>query len=160
MDSLTPGDLLKVLKEKSSSRFKFSDGKTVLPTKAVTVQGTIDKDDVLIKTDFIPNDLPLLLSKEYMKKTNIKIDFANDKVSFLDQNVDIILAYSGHYVVPITRAEQLLDYMDSTVDSEKVFLTINNLSSKSSDEKNKIAKKLHCPLLIPVRKMKEIVAVC
>ena len=27
--------------------------------------------------------------------------------------------------------------MDGTVDSEKVFLTINNLSSNSSDEKNK-----------------------
>ena len=34
--------------------------------------------------------------------------------------------------------------MDSTVDSEKVFLTINNWSSESSDEKNKIAKKQHC----------------
>ena len=33
--------------------------------------------------------------------------------------------------------------MDSTDDSEKLFLTINNSSSKSSDEKNKKAKKLN-----------------
>ena len=56
---------------------------------------------MIIKTDVIQNDLPLLLSKDSMKKSNVKIDFANDKVSFLDQNVDIILISSGHYAVPI-----------------------------------------------------------
>ena len=98
---------------------------------------------VLIKTDVIENELPLLLSKGSMKKSNVKIDFENDKVSFLDQNVDIILTSSGHYA-SVSRMEQLLDNMDSTVDSEKLFLTINDLSSMSSDEKknNKIAKKL------------------
>ena len=49
------------------------------------------------------------------------IDFANDKVRFLDQNVDKLLTSSGHYTVPISRTEQLLDNMDNTVDSEKVF---------------------------------------
>ena len=137
MDSLTPRVLLKVVEEKSSSSFKFGDSKnTVLSTKTATIPATIGKD-VSIKTDFIQNDLPLLLRKDYMKKSNIKMDFANDKVSFLDQNVDIILSSSGHDAVPISRTEQLLDNMDGTVDSEKVFLTINNLSSNSSDEKNK-----------------------
>ena len=55
----------------------------------------------------------------------------------LYQNADIILTSIGHYAAPISRIEQLLDNMDSTVDSEKVFLTINSLSSKSSDEEKK-----------------------
>ena len=79
-----------------------------------------------------------------MKKSNVMIDFAIDKVSFLDENVDIILTFSGHYAVPISRMKKLLDKMDSTDDSKKAFLTINNLSSKSNDVKNKIAKKQHC----------------
>ena len=108
LDSLTPGDLLKVVGEKSSSSFKVGDGNTVLSTKAVTILATIGKDDVLIKTDVIQNDIPLLLSKDSMKQSNVKIDFANDKVSFLDQNVDIILTSSGHYAVPICRMEKLL----------------------------------------------------
>ena len=78
-----------------------------------------------------------------MKKSNVKINFANDKASFLDRNVDTIAISNSHYAVPTSWTEQLLDNMDSTVDSQKVFLTINNLSSKSRDEKNKIAKKLH-----------------
>ena len=56
---------------------------------------------MMIKTDVIQNDIPLLLSKDSMKKSNVKIDFANDKVSFLDQNVDIILISSGHYAFSI-----------------------------------------------------------
>ena len=37
-----------------------------------------------------------------MKKSNVGIDFANDKVSFLNQNVDIIFTSSDHYAVPIS----------------------------------------------------------
>ena len=143
MDSLTPEDLLKAAETKSSSSFKFGDGNAVLSTKAVTIPATIGKDDVLIKTDVIQNDLPLLLSKYSRKKSNVTVNFANDKVSFLDQNLDILLTSSDHYAVPISRTEKLLDNIDSTDDSEKVFLTINNLSSKSSDER-KIKTKLHC----------------
>ena len=101
LDSPTPGYLLKVVEERSSSSFKFGNGNKVLSTKAVTIPATIGNNDVLIKTDVIQNDLPLLLSKDSMKKRNVKIDFANDKVSFLDQSVDIILTYAGHYAVPI-----------------------------------------------------------
>ena len=79
-----------------------------------------------------------------MKKSNVTTDFAIDKVNFLNQNVDPTLTSSGHYAVPISRTEKLLANMDSTDDSEKVFLTKNNLSTKSIDEKKKIVKKLHC----------------
>ena len=72
MDLLTPGDLLKIVEEKSSSSFKFGDGNTVLSTKAVTIPATIGKDDVLIKTDAIQNDIPLLLSKDSMKKIMLR----------------------------------------------------------------------------------------
>ena len=42
-NSLTPRDLLKIVKEKSSSSFKFGDGNTVLSTKAVTIPATVGK---------------------------------------------------------------------------------------------------------------------
>ena len=47
LDSLTPGDLLKVVEEKSSSSFEFGDVNTVLSTKTVTTPATIGKDDGL-----------------------------------------------------------------------------------------------------------------
>ena len=66
--TLKPGDLLKVLEEKSSCNFKFGEGNTVLSNKAGTIPATISKDDVFIKTVVIQNDLRLLLSKDSMKK--------------------------------------------------------------------------------------------
>ena len=121
LDSLTPRVLLKVVEEKSSSSFKFGDSKSiVLSTKTATIPATIGKD-VSIKTDFIQNDLHLLLRKDSMKKSNVKMDFANDKVSYLDQNVDIILSSSGHYAVPISRTEQLLDNMEVLLTQKKYF---------------------------------------
>ena len=92
--TLKPGDLLKVLEEKSSCNFKFGEGNTVLSNKAGTIPATIGKDDVFIKTVVIQNHLRLLLSKDSMKKMNVKNDSVNDKVSFLNQNVDIILTSS------------------------------------------------------------------
>ena len=121
LDSITPRVLLKVVEEKSSSSFKFGDSKnTVLSTKTATIPATIGKD-VSIKTDFIQNDLHVLLRKDSMKKSNVKMDFANDKVSFLDQNVDRILSSSGHYAVPISRTEQLLDNMEVLLTQKKYF---------------------------------------
>ena len=79
-----------------------------------------------------------------MKNGDVKTDFARDKVSFLNQNADIVFTLSSHYVIPISRTEQLLDHFDKNNESEGVLLTINELSSKSPEEKNKIAKKLHC----------------
>ena len=66
--TLKPGDLLKVLEEKSSCNFKFGEGNTVLSNKAGTIPATIGKDDVFIKTVVIQDDLRLLLSKDSMKK--------------------------------------------------------------------------------------------
>ena len=121
LDSITPRVLLKVVEEKSSSSFKFGDSKnTVLSTKTATIPATIGKD-VSIKTDFIQNDLHVLLRKDSMKKSNVKMDFANDKVGFLDQNVDRILSSSGHYAVPISRTEQLLDNMEVLLTQKKYF---------------------------------------
>ena len=39
--------------------------------KAVKIPATIGKDDVLIKTDAIQNDQPLLPSKDSMKRGNV-----------------------------------------------------------------------------------------
>ena len=57
LNSLTPRDLLNIIKEKSSSSFKFGDGNTVLSTTAVTIPATISKDDVLVNTYVIQNKM-------------------------------------------------------------------------------------------------------
>ena len=56
---------------------------------------------MLTTTNVISNDLPLLLSKEAMKKADTQIDFASDKINILGCDVQAIFRKSGHYCIPI-----------------------------------------------------------
>ena len=144
MNTWTEKDAQKVREKSSLSSFRSGDGNSKTADKSLTIPAKIGKEDIKIKTDVIDSDLLLLLSKEAIKKDDVKIDFARDNVSFLNQNVDIVFTSSSHYAIPISRTEQLLDHFDKNNESERVLFTVNELSSKSPEEKNKIAKKLHC----------------
>ena len=135
LNTLTGKNAQKVVEESSSSSFRFGDGNRKTGNKYVTIPARIGNEDIMIKTDVTDSDLPLLLSKEAMKKGDVKIDFARDKVSFLNQNHAIVFTSSGHYAIPISRTEQLLNHCDKNNESERVLLTINELSSKSPEEK-------------------------
>ena len=87
----------------SKSEVKFGDGKTVSSLKSVSIPAQIGKREVSIKTDVIDNELPLLLSKEAMKKAETKIDFTKGKINILGQEMDIKFTLSGHYSIPSAR---------------------------------------------------------
>ena len=46
----------------------------------VTIPAKIKNTNGSIVTDLVNNDIPLLLSKEAMKKANTQIDFSSDSV--------------------------------------------------------------------------------
>ena len=47
------------------------------------------------------NELPLLIRKDSMEKTNVTIDFATEAGSMSDQNVEPVFTTKVHYAVPI-----------------------------------------------------------
>ena len=65
----------------------------------MTFPTKIGHKNIMIRTDVIDTDLPLLLSKSAMKKANRKFDFSNDTINMLDQKVNIVFTSSGHYAV-------------------------------------------------------------
>ena len=105
LDTLTESDRFKVVVEKSSSSFRFGNGKSLNSKKMVTFPAQIGKEDIMIKPDVI--NLPLLLSKSAIKKANVKIDFSNDVVNMLNQKINIVFTASGHYAVPVSKTSQL-----------------------------------------------------
>ena len=137
-------DQSQVSEKESTISFRFGDGNSVKSERTVTFPAKIGKKNIMIKTDVIDTDLPLLLSKSAMKKANVKIDFSNDTVRMLDQKVNIVLTPSGHYAVPISKTNQLLKEFDRNNQVVQVYLTISELQKKSNDLKLKIANKLHC----------------
>ena len=143
LETLTQSDHSKVKFEDSSNSFRFGDGNSLKSSKRVTFPAKIGEKNIMIKTDVIASDLPLLLSKEAMKKANVKIDFSNDVVKILDQKVNIVFTSSGHYAVPISKTNQIVEGIENKNIGDHVYLTINDLSEKSHNDKVKIANKLH-----------------
>ena len=75
----------------------------------MTFPTKIGHKNIMIRTDVIDTDLPLLLSKSAMKKANRKFDFSNDTINMLDQKVNIVFTSSGHYAVPISKTNQFME---------------------------------------------------
>ena len=82
VDTLTDSERNEVIEKKSHKMFKFGDSKLIHSIKNVKVPVTIGKEKVILNTEVINYNIPLLLSKASMKKASVKIDFHNDTVSF------------------------------------------------------------------------------
>ena len=54
-----------------------------------------------MSTEVIENDIPLLLSKEAIKKAKTYIDFSKDKIIFFDEEAPVKFSTSGHYCITV-----------------------------------------------------------
>ena len=144
LDTLTEVGRSQVSEKEAVISFRFGDKNSVKSEKTAIFPGKIGQKNIMIRTDVVGTDLPMLLSKSAMKKANMKIDFSNDTVSMFDQKVNVGFTSSGHYAVPIGKTNQLVEDFDNKNLVGQVYLTITELSKKSNDPKLTIANKLHC----------------
>ena len=73
----------------------------------VKIPAHIGNRDLMIETDVISNDVPLLLSKDAMKRANTVIKFQSDEVSMFGKNINLKFTTSGHYAIPISKNERV-----------------------------------------------------
>ena len=53
-----------------------------------------------VVTDVLKSEIPLLLSKESVKKAGTKLDFVNQKVIIFGKEIGLQFTLSGHYAIP------------------------------------------------------------
>ena len=99
LQSLSNEDQQSVRKEKSETSFRFGNGKIFKSIKHVILPTFIADKNVLLSTEVIENDIPLLLSKEAMKKVKTYIDFSEDKIIVFDEEAPVKFSTSGHYCI-------------------------------------------------------------
>lgn len=116
--------------------YKFGDGNKLKSIYTVTLPCVIANVEVSIVTDVVDSDIPLLLSKNSMKRARTCLNFENDTVTMLGRKVPMQCTSSGHYHIPISRP--LPDR-----GKFKQILFIKEIASKNRLEKIKIATKLH-----------------
>ena len=136
---LSSEELDNIKRDRSETIFKFGNGNICHSIKRITIPVVIAGQNVLLTTEVIENDIPLLLSKDTMKKANTYIDFANDKI-ILNKKVPVKFTTSGHYCIPMGKIVD--DNHDKVLKSESI-LFCDDVNELSNVEKEKIAIKLH-----------------
>ena len=131
IDSLDTHIKAKIKEQPSETMFKFGGGTVLQSTKKVTFPCVIAGTECEIQTDVVSSEIPLLLSKDSMKKAKVKLDLENDCASIFGKDVQLQCTSSGHYCVPI-------DQVNVSVEDTKSAL----IATKSQDMKE-IIEKLH-----------------
>ena len=90
-----------VNEEVSSSTFTFGDGVSERSLKRVNMPCYIGGKRAMIETDVVRCNIPMLLSKNSMKKGNMLLNFGNDTLRVCDNVIKLNSSSSGHYLLPL-----------------------------------------------------------
>ena len=83
LETLTDAQKKKIVKRKGVRTFKFGDGNKLNSLYKVILPCVIADIEVSIVTDVVNADIPLLLSKDAMKKAGTYLNFEDDTVMML-----------------------------------------------------------------------------
>ncbi|CAG2196694.1 unnamed protein product [Mytilus edulis] len=124
--------------KESNTPFKFGDGKTVHSYQSVKLPATIGSLKCYIETEVVDCEIPLLLSKDSLKRAQTVFDLHNDKVTMFGKPVDVHFTSNGHYCINIK--DRRIGQTDSVVSEEEILKVDSGFSKK---RKNDIISKLH-----------------
>ena len=97
VDSLTNKERNLLEETSSVNRFRFGKGDIESSLMMVKIPAYVAGQDIFLMTDVVESDIPLLLSKNSMKKAKAVLDFDNDEITFLGVKESLIVTRSGHY---------------------------------------------------------------
>ena len=138
LHSLSFDEYKQIETSKRNSSFKFGDSKLVKSFKKFKIPVIIAGVQATVTIDIVEYDIPLLLSKEAMKKTKTQIDFQEDKINIFGKKVEIYITSTGHYCIKLKSK-----FSDENVFKTNAAFLCSNVQSLSNTEKHKVALKLH-----------------
>ena len=131
IQSLDPNARERVERKESHKNFRFGGG-TVLPSNgSYLLPATLVGKNINIETDVVDSNIPLLLSKDAMKKASMKLDLETDTAEIYGKKVHLNCTSSGHYCIPIDPEHNEQDVL-------KV-----DLSNCDEKERKRVLSKLH-----------------
>ena len=140
LESLNGEEVEKIHTKDSNETFKFGKGEPIQSSGKIVIPVQFGKQKVTIESDIVEADIPLLLSKEALKKAGTILDFNNDTALMFGEKQTLIATESGHYAIPLSITKE----QDAV--QQQISLIIN---TSESIQKNdlivpfKIALKLH-----------------
>ena len=94
--------------ECSDKPFRFGDGVVFKSKNKATIPAFIGDKPVLIATEIVDADIPLLLSIKAMKTAKMSLDFDSDILRAFGQKITLLTVPNGLYALPLTKSKQLM----------------------------------------------------
>ena len=127
-------DIVEKTARKSTTRYRFGDGKETVSVKEITLPMFICGKKVEVKVEVVENTLPLLLGRPSMTKLGMILDTRNHSVTVDGRNFKLGLSSNGHYLLPVSAF---------TYEGTKFVFFMDRLPTYTTEEKKKKALKLH-----------------
>ena len=142
LDTLSLQDRKTVKRFTSVNSFRFGDGRTIQSLGFIHIPVYIGSKRVMLSTDIVHCDIPLLISRDTLHRASAIIDFKKNTVSMFGESISIVVSSSGHYCLPLTRKMAL----DCKHTQSVLF---NFKLSDEGDALNKKIRKLHLQFAHP-----------
>ena len=126
----------------SEKWFKFGNEGMLKSKYKYVLPAEIGNNSVMIEVDIIDSDIPLLLSKEAMKKAKMKIDLEDDTAIVLGQRITLNTTSAGHYVIPLLTKTDGINICEDQVFHLEDLLSVDLIGAQTS-EQSKALDKLH-----------------
>ena len=85
--------------QKSSKRYRFGDGREMFADESAVVPIFLGSIETTLKVDVVDAKIPLLLSKESLKKGEARINFVDNTICILGQTLNLKESESGHLLM-------------------------------------------------------------
>ena len=102
-DTLSHKDKSSVCMFKSSNKFRFGDGILHNSQYRVVIPIYVNQSKHKLSVDVVNCNIPLLLSRETLKRANAQIDIGSATMRFLGESVPLLISTSGHMCLQIGR---------------------------------------------------------
>ena len=103
MDTLSSRDKNAVTETISHASFRFGDGPIVISSRLVTLPVYVGSTFADLSVYIVPCDIPLLISRESLKRAEAKLDFTSDKINMFGCDIKMFMTNSGHYCINLSR---------------------------------------------------------
>ena len=119
---------------KSETAFRFGNQGELSSIGFYRLPVKIGGEDYKIEVDIIDSDIPLLLSKNEMRRLGIGIDMKRDRVTINDKPLVVNTTSAGHYII---------DLLDKGVIYDMQQVLMVDIKRADSKEQKKVLEKLH-----------------
>lgn len=146
LETLTEDEVKAIQSKESTAVFRFGDSPPVTSCKKILLPLKIRNIDFMLETEVVPSNVPLLLSKETMKRAKAKLNFEDDKIELFGEEQPMVCTSSGHYAIPITKSSANINKEGSAESNIVLF------ANEDTRDKKATAKKLHTQFCHPSAK--------